>query len=265
VVPSYTVRKDRAGRADAPAGGTRRGLAPGRQAAGMPLALPGRPMNGNGWQSGSSRRWLAPVAGVGAAALPLAVALSWTPGVAAGGTGDAVPVATVAAGGPAAWAFRGDDGEEEPRSRSAAAEPAPLLRIPVLGLSPGDLRDSFGHARGEARPHGGIDIFAPTGTGVVAVADGWVVRLTWNRLGGQTLYLLDAGGGRLYYYAHLEAYAADLEEGQFVREGETVGYVGRTGNTVGGAHLHFEVLDVRTPERWWEGRRVNPHPLLTGR
>ena len=81
--------------------------------------------------------------------------------------------------------------------------------------------------------------------------------------GGRALYLIDPSGGYCFYYAHLEAYAPGVREGQPVRRGEVIGYVGTTGNAPESApHLHFAVFQLRDRNRWWGGRAINPYPLL---
>jgi murein DD-endopeptidase MepM/ murein hydrolase activator NlpD len=143
------------------------------------------------------------------------------------------------------------------------AEPAPAatasgLLIPVAGVVPGALRDSFHAPRSGGRTHHAIDIAAPSGTPVVAVTDGAVTRKHWNALGGNTLYLRSADGRFDYYYAHLEGYAEDLEIGTEVRRGDVLGFVGMTGNARS-PHLHFQVLDLTSTGR---GAPVNPYDLL---
>ena len=129
--------------------------------------------------------------------------------------------------------------------------------IPVEGIAPGDLRDSFTAPRSGGRTHNAIDISAPTGTPVVAVVDGRISRKHWNRLGGRTLYLTSADGTHDFYYAHLDSYADDLEIGMEVERGDVLGTVGSTGNARG-PHLHFQVLRRGSGR----GTPVNPYPLL---
>ena len=142
------------------------------------------------------------------------------------------------------------------------AERRPLaasgLVIPVVGVSAGDLRDSFTAPRSGGRVHNAIDIAAPRGTPIVAITDGTVTRRHWNRLGGNTLYLTSADGQTDFYYAHLDEYAAGIEAGTRVRRGEVVGTVGSTGNARG-PHLHLQILDKRGDGR---GTPVNPYDLL---
>ena len=145
------------------------------------------------------------------------------------------------------------------------------LVIPVVGIGPGDLVDTFDDARSEGRVHDAIDILAPRGTPVVAAAAGRVLRLFTSERGGLTVYQLgDAtlpGGRRpVYYYAHLDAYAPGLAAGEHVPRGGAVGTVGDTGNAVpGNTHLHFAVWTVTDTADFWDGRPVNPYGLLAGR
>jgi murein DD-endopeptidase MepM/ murein hydrolase activator NlpD len=143
-----------------------------------------------------------------------------------------------------------------PRPMPAAAPTSSGLLIPVEGVDPGDLRDSFHSPRSGGRTHHAIDIGAPLGTPVLAVADGTVSRMHWNALGGRTLYLTD--GQHDYYYAHLDSYADDLEIGKRVSRGDELGTVGQTGNARS-PHLHFQVLARNGGGR---GTPINPYDLL---
>ncbi|WP_420456108.1 M23 family metallopeptidase [Rubrivirga sp.] len=137
------------------------------------------------------------------------------------------------------------------------------LAIPVAGVEPGDLVDTFQAARSEGRAHDAIDILAPRGTPVVAAADGEVVRLFTSDKGGLTVYHLGADDRTVYYYAHLDAYAPGLRAGQRVRRGQPVGTVGDSGNAVpGNTHLHFAIWRTADPADFWDGEPVNPYPLL---
>jgi peptidoglycan LD-endopeptidase LytH len=150
---------------------------------------------------------------------------------------------------------------------AANADPAAgELPVPVLGVRPGELRDTYTQARGRGRSHDAIDIHAPRGTPVIAVADGRIIKLHQGDRGGLAVYLLDDDGRTRYYYAHLDAYAPELREGQRVERGAVIGFVGDTGNaTPGDYHLHFSIAILSSPSRWWEGRNVNPYPLLRAR
>lgn len=103
---------------------------------------------------------------------------------------------------------------------------------------------------------------AARGTEVIASVDGWVWRMQWDQRGGRILFLVDSSLEYLVLYAHLDGYAEGLVEGQPVRRGEVLGYVGRTGNVRGSAHLHLQVGQIRSPDRWWEEERLDPYPLL---
>ena len=154
------------------------------------------------------------------------------------------------------------------KRRAVASAPAPLaensLEFPVLLLSGVRLQDSFGEPRADgARTHHALDIMAPRYTPVRAVAEGVIAKVASGGAGGRALYLIDPSGGYCFYYAHLEAYAPGVREGQPVRRGEVIGYVGTTGNAPESApHLHFAVFQLRDRNRWWGGRAINPYPLL---
>jgi murein DD-endopeptidase MepM/ murein hydrolase activator NlpD len=151
----------------------------------------------------------------------------------------------------------------ENTDRPLALAPGALL-MPVPGIDPATLRDNYHQRRGDA-PHHALDIMAPRGTPVVAVADGRIAKLFTSKPGGLTVYQFDTSGRFAYYYAHLDRYAEGLAEGQLLRRGDPVGTVGSTGNASADApHLHFAV-HVLGPERaWWKGTPVNPFPLIRG-
>ena len=136
------------------------------------------------------------------------------------------------------------------------------LVIPVAGVRAAELKDTYGAPRSGGRAHKGIDIFAARGTPVLAAAEGVIVRRDSNALGGLSIYERGQDGRTIYYYAHLNGYRAGLKEGDLVRQGEVIGYVGSTGNVTGSPHLHFAVFTVTDPNRWWRGRDLNPYKLL---
>jgi murein DD-endopeptidase MepM/ murein hydrolase activator NlpD len=164
----------------------------------------------------------------------------------------------------------GEHGESPPvgTAGSVAMESAveTLLRrdldIPVEGVAPAALRDSFSDARG-GRSHEAIDIMAPRGTPVRAVEDGHIQKLFTSNAGGLTIYQFDPSGTFCYYYAHLDRYANQLRENMNVRRGDVIGFVGSSGNASPDApHLHFAIFRL-TPERqWWKGEPINPYPIL---
>ena len=135
------------------------------------------------------------------------------------------------------------------------------LLLPVQGYDLHQLRDNFAEKRG-ARVHEAIDMAAARGTPVLAVDDGVVKKLFTSAAGGLTVYEFDAEGSYAYYYAHLDRYAEGLHEGQTVRKGDRVGYVGTSGNAPPDTpHLHFTIFKLLPTRRWWEGTPINPYPL----
>jgi len=153
-------------------------------------------------------------------------------------------------------------------SSPTSAPTAPLvspagLIVPVAGVRADQLVDTFSAARSEGRVHDAIDIPAPRGTQVLAVANGKILKLFQSVPGGITIYQLSSDETFIYYYAHLDGYAAGLSEGQTVTQGETIAYVGDTGNAgAGNYHLHFSIAMTSNPKRYWEGVNINPYPLL---
>ncbi|HBB93971.1 MAG TPA: endopeptidase [Blastocatellia bacterium] len=139
----------------------------------------------------------------------------------------------------------------------------PQLIIPVAGVRPDQLRDTFSDARAEGRVHDAIDIPAPLGTPVVAAADGTILKLFQSDRGGTTIYQLSTDSRFIFYYAHLDRYAEGLAEGHFAKQGEIIAYVGDTGNAgAGNYHLHFSVALASDPKKYWQGVNINPYPLL---
>ncbi|CAN5638241.1 hypothetical protein BH20ACI3_BH20ACI3_34090 [soil metagenome] len=137
------------------------------------------------------------------------------------------------------------------------------LVLPVAGVQPNQLLDTFTNSRSEGRMHDAIDIPAAQGTPVVAVADGQITKLFQSERGGITIYQLSTDQKLIFHYAHLQRYADGLSEGKAVRQGEVIGFVGDTGNaTPGNYHLHFSIAVVSDPKRHWEGTNINPYPLL---
>lgn len=132
------------------------------------------------------------------------------------------------------------------------------LLIPVRGLTKDDLASSF-HQQRNGREHEAMDILAPRGTDVLAVEDGHVAKLFVSDRGGLTIYQFDPSDLFVYYYAHLERYAPGLQEGQAVRRGDVIGYVGTSGNAPKETpHLHFAIVKLGPDRRWWEGTPLDP-------
>jgi murein DD-endopeptidase MepM/ murein hydrolase activator NlpD len=144
---------------------------------------------------------------------------------------------------------------------TAGAAELPLL-MPVPGVDITRLRDSFEDRRGNQR-HEALDIPAPRGTPVVAVADGRVAKLFLSKPGGLTVYQFDAAERVAYYYAHLDRYADGLREGRRLRRGDAIGFVGTSGNAPPEApHLHFAVFRLGPDRAWWKGTALNPYPMF---
>jgi murein DD-endopeptidase MepM/ murein hydrolase activator NlpD len=101
--------------------------------------------------------------------------------------------------------------------------------------------NDWGGPRPGGRRHQGIDLFAKTGTPVVAISDGILFRVGWNRVGGWRFWLRDRWGNE-FYHAHLSAFAPAAKEGATVKAGTVIGFVGNTGDARGTPpHVHFEI------------------------
>ncbi|NNF57160.1 MAG: M23 family metallopeptidase [Rhodothermaceae bacterium] len=182
---------------------------------------------------------------------------------------DATVADTLLAVGPPVLA--GDTTHVDTAEAAIAEPPAPPvvapsgLVIPVEGIQPADLANTFDDARGQGREHDAIDIIAPHGTPVLAATDGRILRLFESERGGLTIYQLGPDSRTVYYYAHLNGYADGLAAEQPVRRGQVIGFVGDTGNAVpGNHHLHFAIWTVDDPAQFWDGTPINPYPLLAG-
>ena len=147
-----------------------------------------------------------------------------------------------------------------PEARDLAARG---LTIPVQGVSAAALIRSYHDARSGGREHEALDILAPRSTPVVAVEDGVIAKLFFSKAGGNTIYQFDPGREYSYYYAHLERYADGLKDGDTVRRGQTLGYVGTSGNAPAGTpHLHFAIFRLTADKHWWEGTPIDPFEIL---
>lgn len=134
------------------------------------------------------------------------------------------------------------------------AQPDTELLMPVAGVPVRAVANTWKAPRSHGRRHEGQDIFGKRGTPVVSATDGLVVRVGTNSLGGNVVSVM-GNGRRIYYYAHLDRYAEGLKTGDMVSAGDTLGYVGNTGNARTTApHLHFGVYTA------WGA--VNPLPML---
>ncbi len=139
-----------------------------------------------------------------------------------------------------------------PADRGLPATATDSLACPVQGGA--SFIDSWGFPRSGGRRHKGVDMFAARGTPTPAVTSGTVQMRTVN-LGGIVAYVY-GDDGRKYYYAHLNGYPDGLRNGQRVKRGQPIGFVGNSGNAEGTSpHLHFEI-------RPGGGSAVNPYPTV---
>ncbi|HEX8270435.1 MAG TPA: M23 family metallopeptidase [Flavobacterium sp.] len=129
----------------------------------------------------------------------------------------------------------------------------PAFGFPVAGKGNSAMQSFWGYDRdGGARKHEGIDIFASRGTPVVAVTDGNIGFTGERGLGGKQVWLRAGMFGPSIYYAHLDSIA--VVDGMKVSAGDTLGFVGSTGNAKGGApHLHFGI---------YRNGAVDPHAYI---
>lgn len=184
--------------------------------------------------------------------------------------GQDAPVPAVGPAAEVAPSRAAEPLQRTPVPASTAVPLPPTLRpgaliVPVQGVAPAQLQNTFDDARSEGRVHEAIDIMATRGTPVFAVADGPIEKLFDSRQGGITLYQFDPAGTFAYYYAHLDRYADGITEGRVLKQGDLVGYVGSTGNAnPDGPHLHFAVYVLGPDKKWWDGTPINPYPLMGG-
>jgi hypothetical protein len=133
--------------------------------------------------------------------------------------------------------------------------------LPLPGLQISELEPNFGAPR-TLGPHEGIDLVAPAGTPVLAVADGIIIDNRPSRIGGVALWV-QGSGRRLYYYAHMKDLAPGMRRGTAVRAGERIGSVGNSGNGVDTPpHLHFAIYRVTSDLLPLRYRAMNPYPVL---
>jgi murein DD-endopeptidase MepM/ murein hydrolase activator NlpD len=147
------------------------------------------------------------------------------------------------------------DGPGSPTTTTTA--PAPIAGVSVPSRNPLDgayMSSGYGMRNhpvlGGRRAHAGIDLAAPTGTPIYATADGIVSKA--ERFSSYGLYVaIEHGAEMQTRYAHMSRIA--VADGQRVKKGEIIGYVGSTGRSTG-PHLHYEVRIA--------GEAVNPGPYM---
>ena len=146
-----------------------------------------------------------------------------------------------------------------PGDVSAPLSPAGYV-FPVYGAS--SFVDTFKAPRAGVGWHHGQDIFAPLGAPVLAVAHGTLFSVGWNSRGGYRLWLRDRQGNQ-FYYAHMSAYSPLAVDGNEVKAGDVIGFVGNTGDAeTTPYHLHFEIHPVGLLPFGYDGV-VNPFPYLS--
>lgn len=151
------------------------------------------------------------------------------------------------------YAYRHDDGSVDYYDRSGKSVRKALLRTPVDGAK---LTSAFGMRRhpllGYTRMHKGVDFGVPQGTPVYAAGDGTIEHANWAGGYGR-LIKVKHNAQMMTAYAHLSRFAANIQPGTHVRQGQVIGYVGTTGNSTG-PHLHYEVMK--------NGEQVNPNNTM---
>lgn len=154
-------------------------------------------------------------------------------------------------------------------TRPVVADPTPgaagpVLEVPIAGIARSALVDSWGDPRDNGqRVHHGTDIMAQQMTPVRAAAPGTIEKLFVSAAGGTTIYQRTPQRDWTLYYAHLAGYAPDLHEGQAVRAGDLLGFVGDTGDAgPGNFHLHFGLTRTAPDQHWYQGEDVDPWPYL---
>jgi len=147
---------------------------------------------------------------------------------------------------------------------SGTAAAIGTLIVPVRGIEPSQLRDTYDELRGgNTRPHEALDIPAPRGTPVLSATGGRVLKLFDSKAGGKMVYAADSSERFILMYAHLDSYANGLAEGQPLTRGQVLGAVGTTGNAPPNLpHLHFAIARSSDVKVWWKGMPVNPYPML---
>jgi len=146
-----------------------------------------------------------------------------------------------------------------PTDVSAPLSPGGYV-FPVYG--PSSFTDTFEAARAGIGWHHGEDIFAPLGAPLLAVADGTVFSVGWNNRGGYRFWLRDRQGNQ-FYYAHLSAFSPLAIDGNEVKAGAVIGFVGNTGDAQSTPyHLHFEIHPVGLLPMGYDGV-VNAFPYLS--
>jgi murein DD-endopeptidase MepM/ murein hydrolase activator NlpD len=135
--------------------------------------------------------------------------------------------------------------------------------IPVVGVEAKDLIDSFDDLRDGTRPHNALDILARRNTPVLAAVAGTVLKLHDSDAGGLSIYMSDSSALFIMMYGHLESYRRGIKDGGTLKRGDTIGFVGSSGNANPLVpHLHFQIMRNGDRKEWWKGTPVNPFPIF---
>jgi len=139
------------------------------------------------------------------------------------------------------------------------------LMVPVAGADMSKVEDSFLDGRDGERVHHAIDILAPRGTPILSADDGKILRMSNNTVGGITMYTVDPTNRIVYYYAHMDHYNDAMSPGRTISRGDTLGYVGTTGNAPKDTpHLHFQIMRWPADGKYWNGEPIDPFEFLGG-
>ena len=140
------------------------------------------------------------------------------------------------------------------------------ILLPVAGADIAKVEHSFFEPRdGGERVHRALDILAPRGTPILSADDGKILRMSTSTLGGICMYTVDTQGRLVYYYAHMERYNDAMSPGRTIVKGDTLGYVGTTGNAPKDLpHLHFQVMRWPADGKYWNGEPIDPYDALSG-
>jgi peptidoglycan LD-endopeptidase LytH len=153
---------------------------------------------------------------------------------------------------------------------SASASDLDYLRsrsivVPVAGADMARVEDTFADPRDGERVHRAIDILAPRGTPILSADDGKILRMSRSSLGGISMYAVDPTNRLVYYYAHMDRYNDGLSAGRTIAKGDTLGFVGTTGNAPKDTpHLHFQVMRWPADGKYWNGDPIDPFDALGG-
>jgi len=150
--------------------------------------------------------------------------------------------------------------------RAAVAElRSKHIGLPIKNANVEKMKGSFYELRG-AEMHEAVDILQPRNTPVLAVENGVVAKLFTSRFGGLTIYEFDPTKKYVYYYAHLQKYADDIHDGDVLKKGQVIGFVGTSGNAPPNCpHLHFSIALLGKDAKWWQAAAVDPYEVFSGR